>query len=227
MSFTDVVTNDTVYSVPGRNDLKATESFSSVTISSSNSLEVSVQTSTMESTENQYKIFHRNSLYAAFRPFFVLMRLGGLFFIQPKALHLHLSQMQNTDDLSFHQAETNSNDNSVSSQKLTGKGHSKWELFEQWSRVYCFGVFLMVWIFGAKFLYSFRYAMEGLKFSQANLGLIVTQMDYAIWIVQIIITHFLMLRACWNQNEMFSLFLGWDRLHFSCPLPKGTCNGYE
>jgi hypothetical protein len=222
-----MATNNSVYSITAK-DLETTPSLLSETVSSTNSQQFSTQGSiTVESIENQYEIVHRDSLYAAFRPFFVLMRLGGLFFIQPKALHLHLSQMQNTDDLSFHQAETNSNDNSVSSQKLTQKGHSKWELFEQWSRVYCFGVFLMVWIFGAKFLYSFRYAMEGLKFSQANLGLIVTQMDYAIWIVQIIITHFLMLRACWNQNEMFSLFLGWDRLHFSCPLPKGTCNGYE
>jgi 7tm Chemosensory receptor len=183
--------------------------FQSMTVTSSTAQASSSSEKLKASQDDYVRQIQQNTVYALFRPFLVIMRISGIFFVQPKALHLHLEKMLKLSPRTLRESAE--------------KDHWKWEWFERCSKVYCITAFLLVWTLGAKFIYSFKFGVEKLAFSQANLGHIVNHSAYAISVVHVVSTHFLFLQACWNEKKMFSLFKNWDRLHFTCPFPAGSC----
>ena len=100
------------------------------------------------------------SLYGLVRPFLVLMRLGGMFYIQPEQpAPLSLS----TNQIHPHSPEP------VSVDSFPEKSR-KWATFERYSIFYCFGLLLVGIAYCAKFLYSFWVGVHDRTFTQANLG---------------------------------------------------------
>ncbi|OQV24976.1 hypothetical protein BV898_01185 [Hypsibius exemplaris] len=164
----------------------------------------------------------RNSLYGLFRPLLILMRLGGMFYIQPKALHLQLNRIK---DLSITVRPPATAGHQLSSSRRCRRG-TLWEWFERCSQLYCILVFIIILTYGGKFLYNFQFGVGRLPFSVCNLGVIVGHSAYAIWIVEVMLTQAIMLHACWNKAQMYQLFTGWDHLYFPCPLASGTCPSF-
>ena len=138
----------------------------------------------------------RPSVYQLFRPFLILMRLGGVFFMRrpPEATNL-------TPNLSSRDF----------AQNWRGKC----------SRTYCFVAFLGLCLYGGKFLYSFYYNLAQLKLSHETLGAIVNGLGDGLWFIQVFLTHLILLRACWSASGMTHLFASWERLQYEFDGGKG------
>ena len=141
----------------------------------------------------------RKSFYALCRPFLVIMRLGGMFFMQPQNYALN---------------RITSASKSITTLDPPLKPHRYW--LEIVSKIYCILGFFFVCIFGGKFFYSFHSGISKIKLSPDNLALVVGRVGYTIWIVQIILTHLIFLRSCWRHKGMTRVFASWERLQYEC-----------
>ncbi|OQV24970.1 hypothetical protein BV898_01179 [Hypsibius exemplaris] len=156
------------------------------------------------------------NLYSMFRPILFLMRIGGLFFLQSPPTQAatnsrHIPQSTVPD---------------VEQGKTECKNHAtnNKDCYEFRSKMYCCAVFLLVWVFAGKFLYSFQFGVKDLSFTTANLGNIVMHSSYALWVIQVMGSHFLILQASWSRGQMMRLFEAWDRFHFVCPFDDPQCD---
>ncbi|OQV16927.1 hypothetical protein BV898_08933 [Hypsibius exemplaris] len=160
------------------------------------------------STGNYIHDVWSTSLYQQCRPFLILLRLGGLFFIHPGSGPI--TTHNKIHDATSPTRVSNSHKNSP---KI-------WERFERFSIVYSFVVLLICLAFAAKFLYSIIYGISGLPFTQANLSVIVSHFSYMAWITQINISQIIFLRACLSPSRLPELFMKWEYLRYPCPVKE-------
>ncbi|OQV12920.1 hypothetical protein BV898_12841 [Hypsibius exemplaris] len=144
------------------------------------------------------------SLYKLCRPFLILMRLGGLFFIQPSSL---------AGNKIHDVTATTLTDSQVGS-------FQKWEKFERASMWYSFIVLGFGLAWAGKFIYSMVFGLSGIAFTQSNLSVIVSHCGYLCWVLQINITQMIFLRACLGSRKLPELFMKWETLRYSCAMKE-------
>lgn len=152
-----------------------------------------------------------NVLYSLCRPFIVLLRLGGMFFIQP-------GPMKNFRKVNS-VAPSFTVTNSKNVLREYNKNTKNYVIFEKLSKIYCLFASLMVVLFCTRFIYSssygFRHNMSG-HVNNQNLFLMIGYISYSLWIFQLMCIHFILLHACWKAEGFFRFFLAWDTLRFRC-----------
>ena len=151
----------------------------------------------------------QTTLYGLCRPFLVLMRLGGMFFIQPDLPE----KSSNNNGQSSNSAQS-----SVTFNYFNEKVQ-QWRTFERSSMIYSFILFAVGLTYCAKYIYTFVVGVSGLSLTKEHLSSIVSHTCYFMWIVQQLTVHAIFIMACWRPSKVTELFRRWEDLRYTCAQP--------
>ncbi|XP_055337431.1 uncharacterized protein LOC129587627 [Paramacrobiotus metropolitanus] len=158
--------------------------------------------------ETEY--LHHNKLFQLCRPFLHILRLGGLFFINPG---IHTRQPANT---------------SVTPGDITPKsrGYQWRHRLEQFCRIYSIIIFLVTVAFSIHVICGVIAKFTGVPITYDNLGQLVNAVTFLLWIAQLLIVHVIMLRACWRKAGIVAFFMCWDGMRYRCAFDLCKCNNF-
>ncbi|OQV24972.1 hypothetical protein BV898_01181 [Hypsibius exemplaris] len=171
-----------------------------------------------EVTTERTERMRSNKLYCLCRPFVFLMRIGGIFFIQPGTP---------PEDYSCGaHCSTPQKNVSIIPKKDAPTSNNSWKDPQQWGRLYCLLAFTLMVAYFVKSTYSYCFGIHLLQLNddplESTLATYVTNTRYLAWVAQMVIVHVIFLRACANPKGMFKLFISWEKLRFHCPVSGCT-----
>ncbi|XP_055337769.1 uncharacterized protein LOC129587852 [Paramacrobiotus metropolitanus] len=177
--------------------------------------------STQESAETRSRMKHTmelldlndNVLYQICRPFILVMRIGGIFFLPTK-----LERVKDCHSNNYIPDEPDD----FGAGRRTNRNRS-----ELLCQIYCCTALCIVVTYGCKFAYNFYAVITPMGdnvMTTTNLATLVLMLSFSNWHINMIFSHFIMLRACWRSSLIYEFFVLWERARYICP--EENCNRF-
>lgn len=147
------------------------------------------------------------------------MRLGGMFFIHPSSLSPRKRDQAKSslDSLDIiHNVRLPSDE---APDGYPSGNHGRTVLYERCSMYYSIALFVGGLAFGGASCYSFYMGVKDLQLGYRDLSKIVTDAAYLIFVLQLLISHFIFLSNSMDESRMYQFFVNsWEYLRYVCPI---------
>ncbi|OQV16665.1 hypothetical protein BV898_09177 [Hypsibius exemplaris] len=156
----------------------------------------------------------RNPLFRVCRPFLVLMRVGGAFYVP---VHAILADEPNVDDEDQQSLQCSLEKASAQRTRQRWRPRSKMEKFELASKGYCLFSLFCVLVYTGRFVFGLAYMLPD-QFSTFNSGQdlarLLSKIAIAVWFLNVIVVQLIFLRACWDKSKFYNLFIKWEEWRY-------------